>query len=183
MLTVCFTDQPFRLKIPLQEPPAWYPWMCESPAEACYSEGVWEKGWRRRGSDHFHHQQAGLLFLCRPLRESRWVGVTLDGVLLHSCAYLLGHSIGLVNSLELTNSSMWLKPLVTREHYSICAVGIGCPWGYCGSLVFKIYQSRESHYQGPMATPRNCCSPKNDNIYWKLATPGSFFWHMAFVST
>lgn len=62
-----------------------------------------------------------LHFLCHPLWESKWVGITHDGILLHSCAHLLGHPIGLVN-LNVFHYHCWAKKLfhVTKSL---------CHWG------------------------------------------------------
>lgn len=71
--------------------------MCESSADPCHSEGVPKNELRWRDQTTSNISKRALHFLCHPLWESRWVGVTLDGILLHSCAYLLGHLVGLVN--------------------------------------------------------------------------------------
>lgn len=51
-----------------------------------------------------------LYFLCHLLLGSRWVDVTVDSILLHSCANLLGYSIGLVN-LPIFHYHSWVSML------------------------------------------------------------------------
>lgn len=114
-----------------------------------------------RGSNQFWHQPASPLLPVSPLilLGSRWAGITADGIWLHRCMYLLGHSIDLVN-LNIFHYHSWVNKLYfvaipTSHQGSIIAFQpyvLAASGDSCGRLVSKIYQPRESHYQRAVTT-------------------------------
>lgn len=123
-----------------------------------------------------------LYFLCYLLLESWWVGVTFGGILFYSCPYLLSHSVGLVNLTSLIT----LHLTYFHVNVSPCHQGVlfhlSCRYqlpleATVADWVAEFISLEKGISVEPWPLLRFFCSLKNDKMYEKLATSGSFFQH------